>query len=219
MLRGQKTRFQLFGDTVNTASRMESTGRPNYIQASETTATEIKKYNKGHWLRTREDLVEVKGKGKMETYWVEPTERASEGKRDARAPFENGTNKEPSIGQRPSEVRKDRLIDWNTEVLVRLLREIVARRLSLEKTKWSEEAMRVGLDANPRASVLTPQSKLVIDEVKEIVPMAKFVTCGTTINANDVELDSRVLAELREYVSLIANIYANHDNHFHNFEQ
>lgn len=70
VLRGIKGRFQLFGDTVNTASRMESTGMPGRIQISQTTADELLSRGKGHWLTAREDTVDVKGKGKMQTYYV-----------------------------------------------------------------------------------------------------------------------------------------------------
>jgi class 3 adenylate cyclase len=70
VLRGEKCRFQLFGDTVNTASRMESTGEKNRIQLSSATAEIIRRAGKGHWLLPREDLVEAKGKGMLQTYWL-----------------------------------------------------------------------------------------------------------------------------------------------------
>ena len=38
VLRGQNARFQLFGDTMNTAARVESTGMPGRVQISKTTA-------------------------------------------------------------------------------------------------------------------------------------------------------------------------------------
>lgn len=62
---------QLFGDTMNTASRMETTGRAGRIQLSETTAALLRAAGHGSWYRPRDDLVAVKGKGSMQTYWLE----------------------------------------------------------------------------------------------------------------------------------------------------
>ncbi|GIL60730.1 hypothetical protein Vafri_15251 [Volvox africanus] len=61
-------RFCLFGDTVNTASRMESTGVPGAIHASEATYNRLSKSDQ--WETT--GGIEVKGKGLMQTYIWQP---------------------------------------------------------------------------------------------------------------------------------------------------
>lgn len=71
VLRGSKSRFELFGDTVNTASRIESTGAPNKIQVSAQTAAYLFERGLGSWLEPRKDLVHAKGKGNLQTYWLE----------------------------------------------------------------------------------------------------------------------------------------------------
>mgnify|MGYP000110481782 CR=1 FL=1 len=50
---------------------MESNGQKGRIQVSQATADLLTDAGKQHWLSAREDLVEAKGKGKMQTYWVE----------------------------------------------------------------------------------------------------------------------------------------------------
>lgn len=70
VLRGDKGRFQLFGDTVNTTARIETTGARNKIHCSQETADLLKKEGHGNWLIPRDDQVHAKGKGILKTYFV-----------------------------------------------------------------------------------------------------------------------------------------------------
>jgi len=63
-------KYTVFGDTVNTASRMESTSKPGKVHCSERSAKLLQSQAPEIVTRCRGEIT-VKGKGEMITYWVD----------------------------------------------------------------------------------------------------------------------------------------------------
>jgi len=236
VLRGEKSRFQLFGDTVNTAARMESTGKAGKIQCSQRTAELLIAANKTHWICPRDEIVQAKGKGKIQTYWINLSRAIDSPLGDSMASFgsfgssnyskrsfatsvrdmsrslvwgENNQSNFQELAEKSVEHHKhQRLIDWNVEILSKLLRQIVARRRET-KTKTSGSfrmSKRIGL-SHP------------IHEVSEAIVMPEFDPKGlrSSVNPDSIDLGYAVQFQLKKYITEIACHYRD-GNPFHNFE-
>lgn len=71
VLRGERARFQLFGDTMNTTSWMKSMVRSSGIQMIRETANLLIAAGKGKWIKPEETFVYVKGKRQMKMFFLQ----------------------------------------------------------------------------------------------------------------------------------------------------
>ena len=244
VLRGDKSRFQLFGDTVNTAARMESNGLRNKIHVSSETAELLKSGGKGHWLVPPEEKIHAKGKGSLRTYWLDVKIQSSGSARSGRSK-ESGDDSETSSnidvannftsalnsgnGTLPQTDAKieaalppkiKRLVKWNADVLLRLLKQVMARRdavesLTMESSEGNQDM--AGAASRSKSFRTTSEGKTCIDEVKEIIELPSFDPKAAKIQKgpNQVQVDPKVVQQLHDYVTIIASMYRP-DVPFHN---
>ncbi|CAB9496653.1 Receptor-type guanylate cyclase gcy [Seminavis robusta] len=213
VLRGDRARFQLFGDTMNVCSRLESTSRRGRIHCSWETAQHIIDAGKEKWLEKRQDLTEIKGKGFIESYFVNvDAERAvSVASRTSLEVIQNNVRSsgaakiwKPVVGL---DGRTNRLIDWNVQQLLQLLKPVVASRCSRTKKSVSKR---------PLASGFLELRSRPLDEVKEIIRLPEWSQASTQQDPSEVEIPPDVVLQLHLLVGEIAKMY--NKNPFHNFD-
>ena len=203
VLRGDKGRFQLFGDAMNSASRMETTGKPGRIHVSPQSAEILRQAGKGSWLEPRDVQIFVKGKGRLQTFWLNKERQKSEENSSEKLSEEGElTLKLPSAA--PDKV--DRLISWMVEAMSHHLKQLMARRRTTSSPR---------VNVSSRVSMI--QFGKPLHAVKDVIPFCEFDSNGTLErNVESIVLEEKVIIQLTNLVKSIAGMY--HDNPFHNFE-
>jgi hypothetical protein len=127
----------------------------------------------------------------------------------ATAPRE-GVNTEE---RRVASMKAQRLIDWNCELLLQLLKKIAARRTAVIKEVSQTSSKRI-----TQLEMELGDQSTALDEVCEIIKLPKFDPEAAQQEADSkaVDLGEMVSSQLRDFIGILASMYR--DNPFHCFE-
>ncbi|CAJ1968567.1 unnamed protein product [Cylindrotheca closterium] len=224
VLRGERSRFQLFGDTMNTAARMESSGERNRIQLSQATVDLLTQSGHSHWFISRGNKIFLKGKGNMQTYWLRRSAVQRSKRYESSDEFsvldemDELDDDDAAAGRSTTDLKleniadgmnkMERLVEWNVEVLTSLLQQIIASRRG--EVKSIEPLANLEKTVGSGATIL--------EEFVPIIPLKRFGERELRKRrpAHTIDIGEEAKSQLRSFLTIIAGLYK--DNPFHNFE-
>lgn len=196
------------------------------MQASQSTAELPKRCGKSNWLTPREDLVQAKGKGMMQTFWVEPKYRITSLNNTAESTRSLAKDNFDAILGNKSQ----QLVDWSIDVLGCLLKGIITHRpmihaenpihakrshisVSRSQSKSDSFVKKLSSYLPTTVSIEAP----ILDKVVEIIDFPVYRESDQEImDTNRAKIDDSVFQQLCSLVTEICNGYR--ENSFHNFE-
>jgi hypothetical protein len=134
---------------------ISSTGASQKIQISSSTASLLVDAGKSHWIIPREDQVNAKGKGILQTFWLNIHSNStlskalseSDGSRDDVESFANDfqTGVVTNIVL-PSTDQNAKMIDWICEILQKQIKNVISARESTRKQVKSSSLLIPKID-------------------------------------------------------------------------
>jgi hypothetical protein len=197
---------------------------------------------KESWVTPREEKVHAKGKGELQTYWLQIKAGSSNG--DA-ASIASGLD--ASSNPRMEEAKEEgkqatgfrrfgdaallmekmsmvaktkRLVEWNTDILAKLLKQIMVRRAAsrIKKKHLGLYAPTVQKEVVDTSFDRVPPVGHPIDAVIDIISLPHFdaKSFSKHVSPDSIEIPEVVMAQLGVFIGKIADLYQL--NAFHNFE-
>jgi hypothetical protein len=183
-------------------------------------------------VKKRQDVVHAKGKGAIETYWLVSTSKKTVAypEKSIETSVASSETDEKTLGSEScmenvpdmtvdnnANRKEQRLVDWNCELLLPMLKKIVARRRVKNKRRTAPSAHQ-NERIRKREAAITNKRNL-LGELVEVIPLPPFDAMGAKaeLDFESIDLGENIASELRAFISLIASMYRD-ENPFHNWE-